>query len=590
MTSKRRRNQQESSDSEDQGPSWGELPSTKDFREHRKAYPPEGWSKLLAATKSWLVVRPESGELESDDHVEQRAHNVRRIDLALKNSLPNDPGLSNFEASILFHLPAPVLQGLADRAATTASVEDLRDARLRLKETRLLCNWFFLQGTEEATANAVDDHDHADGGLHFAALSASPSAPPPAPAGAAATAAAAASNVDASSAGPAQIPTTPSKQRSTKTSLPATPSTSAARNRRQRDDCSTRDGGKCVVIKDEDPDVCHIVPFKWNNKEDNRRWTVKHLRALRPFLSAEDYDSIVAHLTSTPRCSDKRWNLISLSQKVHRRWGKAHWAFRVVDEEPDRLKDKHTVVKLQFTWMRWPAGSTPDEQENTFPDDISTWAATGRAPVLAHAEHNFHHDRLHRLTMTGDIVRVSMPDEEAPLFVQMMRLQWLIIRIAAMAGAAGHPEYLFRDDDDDADDAAAARRADVLADADRFAASPSQGRDAGGKTARLGRRVASGARAFGHAMRTASGRILSGSGPMDLAARSKPPVAPAAQETPARRPIPQMPDFLKVSKQGKADSGAKAKTSAPEASLVQHYGTRTDQDQGTRADARAISN
>lgn len=580
MSPKRHRSEAASSGSEQEAQQWGELPRTIHLKQHREDYQPLKWSRLLAATKRWW---PECADTDMGSYyTDEMAYYIRRIERALRAKHPRYRGLDNYDVSVMMHLPESELQELADRAERTAAGDDMLAVTDQLKNARRLCNWFFLQGGADSTGDATRDSGP------LSATSASASAGPSAPASVATSA----SPPDSRSA--SLTPARPQATPGTQTGGPdvaAGSTRSSARNQRRRADCLNRDGSKCVVIDDEDPDVCHVVPFGWSKNGKNLGKSVRYLDAISPFMAKEDFDSLFAHLTKHQRCTDQRWNMISLSQKLHRRWGKAHWAFKVLgSSDPD--DEGNTDVTIQFYWMRRPAGSTPDEPENLYPDQLSEWATGGPAPILGHSAHNFHRDRIHRLIMTGDTFKVNMPKDEAPRFIQMMDLQWLIIRIAAMAGAAGHAEYLFGDGDDGGSDAAPARVGPVSEDAGPVDAPLLSQGHVGGKTARFGRRVASGAKAIGHAMRTASGRIiLSASGAMDLPTRTKPPVSAGtqAQKTPMRRPVPQLPGFFKVSKQRGPGSGGSVKTLAPQASLIQDDEARTDQDQGTRADANGSS-
>lgn len=47
---------------------------------------------------------------------------------------------------------------------------------------------------------------------------------------------------------------------------------------------------------------------------------------------------------------------------------------------------------------------------------------------------------------TGDLFRVSMESEEAPMFIRMIELRWVVINTVAMAGGAGRPELLVTKD------------------------------------------------------------------------------------------------------------------------------------------------
>ncbi|KAL6854786.1 hypothetical protein ACO1O0_005911 [Amphichorda felina] len=152
-----------------------------------------------------------------------------------------------------------------------------------------------------------------------------------------------------------------------------------------------------------------------------------------------------------PRSSDRSWNMVCLSPQLHDWWGKGYWAFKVLSHEDgvEGEKDGFTNVVLQFHWMPIPQkdpGSSPPLPPNSdvvWGEEAELHKRLQRSDLTAH---NFVSSRPIR---TGDLFHISLKPEDGPKFIRMMDLQWAIINIIALAGAAGDPDLLPLNDDDE---------------------------------------------------------------------------------------------------------------------------------------------
>ena len=239
---------------------------------------------------------------------------------------------------------------------------------------------------------------------------------------------------------------------------------SVPRNGAERRKCFQRDGDKCIVTGSPDPEACHIIPFSWNATSGQQSQTLHHMKTLRIFMRKAEYEDLLLDLgifggvhAKTRGSSDKSWNMVSLSPQLHDWWGRAYWAFQVFNREevegiPEEGAkevegDKKRVEKvvLQFHWMQIPV----DRQKRAMPSEGVVWGEASQLHTkLQQNERAAHNCSWHWPIRSGDLFEVFLEPEDAAKFVRMMDLQWSIINIVALAGAAGDPEFLVQKDED----------------------------------------------------------------------------------------------------------------------------------------------
>ncbi|KJZ72693.1 hypothetical protein HIM_07885 [Hirsutella minnesotensis 3608] len=165
--------------------------------------------------------------------------------------------------------------------------------------------------------------------------------------------------------------------------------------------------------------------------------------------------------------ADKAWNMLSFSPLVHTFWGKAYFGLKFYDILPvsqhaeDKSDDQHstlkakasitkgkgietapkTIVQLQLYWLPRLAGK--GETGSYFKMDLSNemdWDGSTRASLRT--PQDLEKDVLFTRVpegaslITGDIISVEMDDTEVGKFITVINIQWALIRIAAMSGAA----------------------------------------------------------------------------------------------------------------------------------------------------------
>ena len=173
------------------------------------------------------------------------------------------------------------------------------------------------------------------------------------------------------------------------------------------------------------------------------------------FFDRDRAQKIENLLTAEPGCSDHAWNMISLSPTLHHWWARGLWGFKFLSRQEQNGK---WDVEIQFHWMPHPKGSTVHAgraRASVRPQDIiefnddfkNGYPAKLEAPPRHVGVNNI---ETNRPILTGDIFHIPFETaEEAEKFELMIRMQWAVIQIAAMSGAAGHPEFFDWNDSDD---------------------------------------------------------------------------------------------------------------------------------------------
>ncbi|KPM44455.1 hypothetical protein AK830_g2138 [Neonectria ditissima] len=231
----------------------------------------------------------------------------------------------------------------------------------------------------------------------------------------------------------------------------------------EKDKCRMRDGNVCVVTGTQNPEVCHIVPFKWNDTQQAIRITDYVLFPTAVVLMGVQWSDENTSLLRNPAqqgSSDKVWNMLCLNCQLHFWWPKCFFAFRclgsvpILDAETDRVSDS-VHVRLQFYWLPHYEGRKNTTMNiddwRTWVDDVDSfqrkgYSSLGSNVAASKATTNFP-------IISGHIIHVKMTQADAIPFKAMMDLQWAVTVIGALSGGADPPEFDDYDDDDDENDA-----------------------------------------------------------------------------------------------------------------------------------------
>jgi hypothetical protein len=249
-------------------------------------------------------------------------------------------------------------------------------------------------------------------------------------------------------------------------------------------------GVYCLVIKVDDIEMAHIIPFSWNGNEAQRTTTQSLIERI---CSMFDIDSQLGSLFfAGVGSSDKPWNLVPLSPGIHDGWGKAYFGLRLVGtlpvpvEDEQEAKDLVVRIQLQFVWMSRKTStrdhtgkpispksdaidlanerrafeqvgiSNEKEKELKATSIISHATSIGKIPdrkrvfdVMSTAQ-----------VYSGQVLQVKMPFSMAEKFTTAIKIQWALISMAAISGAADAVEHGWRDPSPGPDMAAVGRERD----------------------------------------------------------------------------------------------------------------------------------
>ncbi|KAM0557982.1 hypothetical protein ACHAPJ_005147 [Fusarium lateritium] len=237
--------------------------------------------------------------------------------------------------------------------------------------------------------------------------------------------------------------------------------TKVYRNQTERGTCLKRDGHACIVTNLANPQVCHIVPFSFNDDKDNVQKTSSLFSATKYMVGEEflqKYESYLAN-PSVLGASDKPWNMICLNSQLHTWWARGYLAFKCLGIDPPRQGESDFKVKLQFHWM--PMLKKRIGEDITVTGAGTVWENIASELELFHSSGNKQpvpRDGYGEVRMelksgeqleTGHIFYVEMDGPNSILFKAMIDVQWACIMVHTMSAAAGSLELPQDEDPDD---------------------------------------------------------------------------------------------------------------------------------------------
>ncbi|KAM7197829.1 hypothetical protein V8F33_005321 [Rhypophila sp. PSN 637] len=249
-----------------------------------------------------------------------------------------------------------------------------------------------------------------------------------------------------------------------------------------------RDSGQCVLLHTPDPDSAHIAPYSLNHKQstwEDLKYEVGSIWSTWwPEVSELSDDMTL--LINSVGCSDKVWNQICLNQQLHTWWRHGYWCFKCLRISTD---DRGDFIQLQFLWgkrqgkqaERWgrkidlnKQDGGPDEAidfiKNWYsraeygprvrdqdPDEaefviINNWyrRPENEAKVQTQnpneAEFVMMDSANGHPLVSGQTLKIYMPAEDCAKMKLVIDLQFAIIQICNMAGAAGSPDFFLDED------------------------------------------------------------------------------------------------------------------------------------------------
>jgi len=217
------------------------------------------------------------------------------------------------------------------------------------------------------------------------------------------------------------------------------------------------DQGRCIALGTADPQACHIIPFSSCKSKPNLADFAFCLRSAICFLLEDDFDDDVFRMfTSHVGSSNELWNLISLNPQLHAWWGKAYFGFKCLGIfEGD--KKGEAKVRIQFVWM--PRPTMIWKQDTRDEDELRHHLTNDQSPMAGVAAFRLSG----RPLATGDTFDVVVSKADQKKMKMAFDLQWSLIRIAALTGAADVEDITIQDDDDNAPTPGVVSTGDVFA-------------------------------------------------------------------------------------------------------------------------------
>lgn len=186
-------------------------------------------------------------------------------------------------------------------------------------------------------------------------------------------------------------------------------------------------------------EVPHIFPFSLGKKDggwsSRRFWDI-----LRTFWSEEKINAWHRDAVGTPKKTERCHNLLCMTPTARAYWGNYRFALKPIELSEDRKS-----LTIQFYWMPMHdrRARMPILERPSLPDDLP---ACGPLKLYD----NYTDNRL----VSGDKMVLTTHDPDSlPLpSVDLLQMQWVLQRVAAMCGGAEvEDDYDFSDDDGDDD-------------------------------------------------------------------------------------------------------------------------------------------
>ena len=213
--------------------------------------------------------------------------------------------------------------------------------------------------------------------------------------------------------------------------------------------CLERDGRRCVVTGSRIAQAAHIVrmgsysdshaPFE---DQDEDRFELFRLA-----LSLEFFDIPLLKFRSfcEPWArSNEPGNMISLSPSLHRAWSEGYFGLKPIGLAPFLDgKVRMGEVAFQFVWLpraSYKAFTNPVDMCKEHPNDPESLVAQLRGSARPEGLH-FMNAKTNGPAKSGDFFHVNRPYEEAQKLKELLAIQWTLVRIAAMSGAADAVQY-----------------------------------------------------------------------------------------------------------------------------------------------------
>ncbi|KAJ4861529.1 HNH endonuclease domain-containing protein [Trichoderma breve] len=249
---------------------------------------------------------------------------------------------------------------------------------------------------------------------------------------------------------PVATPATPVKgDEGRQASLGSANTKKTNRNANERKKCLVRDGNACVLMQTAMPEVCHILPFSISTTDAALRFFSHKCGSLIYGLQfGTDDNKTLTDMSKNRGWSDKAWNMLCLNRQLHAWWAEGYFALKYLGTIEE--SKEASIVQVQFHWM--PRNGLDCQQNCTIPEALEAMRRTvsdDNGFIKASRASSG------RSLATGQVFDIPVHPDDAPNMKIMIDLQWAIIRVAALSGAAGYIDELDKEYRDPWDEDAA---------------------------------------------------------------------------------------------------------------------------------------
>ncbi|EGE07031.1 hypothetical protein TEQG_05864 [Trichophyton equinum CBS 127.97] len=230
--------------------------------------------------------------------------------------------------------------------------------------------------------------------------------------------------------GPSDLPAAPEPH-----TLPRPTKRQRTRSFSARDNCSVRDGDRCIITKHAYPDVAHIYPYSMggvaHESPNSTFWTL-----LRSYWSNERVENW--RVAVFPRGTETLCNLLCLSPNMHRWHSKG-----LLGLQPVEISEDKSRLTLRFYWLpqhqfsrNVDLSARPDVpcDLNGLEMDFKAWNAITERKIRSGDE---------IILTTSDPQNLPLPNWD------LLELQWKLQRLASLSGAVDINPQEYSDDDSD---------------------------------------------------------------------------------------------------------------------------------------------
>ncbi|KAH6674439.1 hypothetical protein B0J14DRAFT_700116 [Halenospora varia] len=208
-----------------------------------------------------------------------------------------------------------------------------------------------------------------------------------------------------------------------------------------------RDGGCCVLTSTSVTDVAHIYPFcRLKDSEENifgaRHTFWIHLKNFWPKEKVTAWEAELFPKGLSESGDERVDNLITLSKVAHGQWNRGAFALK-----PISVCNNNTTLKVQFFWQKKQNDTRAAMSLLTTPLSTEDLDCNEGAFDYGDTILHYHETRI----KSGQIFELKTDDpikKPLPSF-KLLELQWFLMRVIGMAGAAFPYKVGWGDDEDD---------------------------------------------------------------------------------------------------------------------------------------------